>query len=288
MNASLLVGIYPYIIKLLPAASAETRQSLVAIWTHIIAFDHSCRVDLVKDKHHSSFISWLRTDSSLSVLHRCMASFVLCEICNSFREGQQVCLNSGLHKTIYQLISQPDVLSSAELKKWIVLCVGKLCEDFVLAKYIFVSEVGHLQFHQILVDQCAMVRAAAVSSLGELFGASQGNFTGNSTPNASQPFPSPLRGGLGAGLMPPPANIPGLRHIQSQGALGPAAKPYLNPEDGARPASTGSLSRISNSAAVEQLEIRRSELQLSLHILDRLNDGSAVVRREAVVALSKV
>lgn len=320
MNSALLVGIYPYIIKLLPAASAETRQSLVAIWTYIIAFDHTCRVDLVKDKHHANFISWLRIEI-LPISHRCMSAFVICEICNSFREGQQVCLNSGLHKTINQLITLSDVLASPILKRWVALCLGKLCEDFVLAKYMFMSEVGHLQFHQLLIDSCPLVRAAVVSSLGEIFGASQGNLTqGNNaaTSTSSLPMNPPVgvrqSSGFGSGFgipfnaeghttgvppLPLPSIMTGGLQMSSPNAIGAlriSALPLMGVVGNQDYYSGGGIpaplspgkSAYSNRAAVEQLELRRSELQLALHILDRLNDGSAMVRREAVVALSKV
>lgn len=255
------------------------------------------------------------------MMHRCMSAFVLCEICNSFREGQQVCLNSGLHKTINQLITQPDVLASSMLKRWVSLCLGKLCEDFVLAKYMFMSEVGHLQFHQLLVDPCPLVRAAVVSSLGELFGASQGNLTqginSTATPTYhgnSSALPMKQNSGLGSGMgmppplsadnypfgmtrlpspgiigtnssgrMPPPVPLTALRSMGSLGAQGTTSNPDCqNPSPGSPLKATHI-----NRAAVEQLELRRSELQLALHILDRLNDGSAMVRREAVIALSK-
>lgn len=227
------------------------------------------------------------------------------------------------------------------LKRWVALCLGKLCEDFVLAKYMFISEVGHLQFHQVLVDPCPLVRAAVVSSLGELFGASQGNLTQSNQPPRLSPFqgggfnmlppmvgegppltpqtpmgmpmppfpPSGMLGGGGLaitprapGAMPPPSALGGgLRSTPSFGSLGGGATPSMY--DGNSMAPGGSISGpvpvpaaaptparepYADRAAVEQLELRRSELQLALHILDRLNDGSAMVRREAVVALSKV
>lgn len=233
-----------------------------------------------------------------------------------------MCLNSALHKTINQLISQADVLSSSMLKRWVSLCLGKLCEDFVLAKYMFMSEVGHLQFHQLLVDQCPLVRAAVVSSLGELFGASQGNLTQGNNSSASTPFRHPgirQSGGIGSGMggptmvpplssdgqplsmlnlppafgggggsmLPPPAPSGGLYPSPSMTPIGGPATPS-NSDFCTAPTPGATRAPYANRAAVEQLELRRSELQLALHILDRLNDGSAMVRREAAVALSKV
>ena len=52
-------GIFPYVLKLLQSPAPELRQVLVAIWSSILNFDPSCKVDLVKDDAHSHFITHL-------------------------------------------------------------------------------------------------------------------------------------------------------------------------------------------------------------------------------------
>ncbi len=216
-----------------------------------------------------------------------MAAFILCEICNNHREGQQLCLNAGLHKKLSSLLCQREVLTSAVLKKWIVLCLGKLCEDFVLAKYMCVSEVGYSCFQPLLCDVNPDVRMAAVSTTGELFGASQGNLI------QSQPSTTTAFNSFG---MPPPAGVPSWNSTQASIGINRQAS-----VDRSMPASTTNRSNgfglnpfdssrgsNSNGTAHEQLELRQSELQLAMLNLDRLSDGNATVRREAVVALSKV
>jgi hypothetical protein len=47
VNLSLSLGIFPYVMKLLQ--SPEYKSLLVSIWASILAFDPSCRVDLLKD-----------------------------------------------------------------------------------------------------------------------------------------------------------------------------------------------------------------------------------------------
>jgi len=49
VNLSLCVGIFPYVLKLLQSPAPELRRPLVAIWACILAFDPSCKQDLVKD-----------------------------------------------------------------------------------------------------------------------------------------------------------------------------------------------------------------------------------------------
>lgn len=198
VNLSLIVGIYPYILKLLPGQAEDSRHILISIWSSIIGFDISCREQLVREKSQTYFIqvvprhvtsrhitSHLGSSHILFILqflgskdathvHLCMAAFVLAEICNGYREGQQTCLEMGLHRVctsaISSIISQAREGSSADeqrqyssLKVWICLCLGKLCEDFLWAKYLCITEAGHTQLYPLLVDPNPNVRAAAVS-----------------------------------------------------------------------------------------------------------------------------
>ena len=54
VNLALLVGIFPYILKLLQSPAQEIRRVLVCIWAAIIGFDPSCRVELIRDKSQVS------------------------------------------------------------------------------------------------------------------------------------------------------------------------------------------------------------------------------------------
>ena len=44
VDLALSVGIFPYVLKLLQTSSAELRDTLVFIWTKILALDRSCQV----------------------------------------------------------------------------------------------------------------------------------------------------------------------------------------------------------------------------------------------------
>ena len=100
MNLSLVVGIFPYVLKLLQSPAGEVRQLLVSIWASILGFDPSCRQELVRDKMQGYFIQYiLAKDKDMPPAQRCMAAFVLAEICNGYREGQHSCLQQGLHRT---------------------------------------------------------------------------------------------------------------------------------------------------------------------------------------------
>jgi len=85
VNLALLVGIFPYILKLLTGLGSEdSKHILVSIWASIIGFDISCREQLVKEKSQTYFIQFL-SFADMSIQHRTMAAFVLAEICNEYR-----------------------------------------------------------------------------------------------------------------------------------------------------------------------------------------------------------
>jgi hypothetical protein len=100
VNLSLVVGIFPYVLKLLQSPAGEVRQLLVSIWASILGFDPSCRQELVRDKMQGYFIQYLQAkDRDMPAAQRCMAAFVLAEICNGYKDGQHSCLLQGLHRT---------------------------------------------------------------------------------------------------------------------------------------------------------------------------------------------
>ena len=103
VNFALLVGIFPYILKLLQSPAADIRNVLVGIWGSILGFDPSVRQELIRDKSHSYFVSFLLSRENPPA-HRCMSAFILAEVCNSYREGQQTCLQQGLHRSCSSIL----------------------------------------------------------------------------------------------------------------------------------------------------------------------------------------
>lgn len=216
--------------------------------------------------------------------HRCMAAFTLAEICNGSTEGRQLCLQQGLHRSCSQLLTQADVMQHSDLKKWVCLCLSKLCEDFLWAKFVCLTETGHPQLYPLLLDCDPQVRAAAVLALGEMFGASSRLFDENS-PEYGQ-----VRGQIvqeGAAYQRPQSHA-------SQAWSASQASPYQQQGYGGFPSSEsfGGGSSVSESSgglvfndkAKQLIEI---ELMLAVQLLDSCADGSVMVRREAIIALSK-
>lgn len=139
------MGIFPYVLKLLQTTAVDLRQTLVFIWTKIMAWDANIQVqsDLTKDGGHLYFIKHLESqDASVAPESKAQAAFVLAAICNGHPKGQLLCAQSGLLQVcISQLPGTLAALAAAEqedpakartlalLVKWLVLCAGKLCED---------------------------------------------------------------------------------------------------------------------------------------------------------------
>jgi hypothetical protein len=242
VNLSLLVGIFPYVLKLLQSPTTEIRQVLVCVWACIIGFDSTCRMELVRDKNQSYFMQYL-TGAENPAPQRCAAAFVLAELCNNYRDGQQAALQQGLQRSCVQILSQPEVQQSPMLKRWVCLCIFKFCEDFGWSKYVCIAENGHAQLYPLLEDPDPTVRASAVLALGEMFGASD------------------------------PGNLAADGGMNNPGAGGNGS-----------PFGAGSES----AGGTEQLQtLRESEQELAIQILESCTDGSVIVRKEALIALSK-
>ena len=257
VNLSLLVGICPYISKLLQRPSADIRQVLVSIWSHVIGFDPQVRVDLIRDKGHGNFIQFL-VSKDMPVGQRCKSAFILSELCADYQEGQQACYQQGLYRACLSVLSPPQSMTAtAPLKRSVCLCIFKLLEGFTLAKYQCLTEsveMGYMQLYPLMTDGDYVVRAAVVLALGELFGAS------NYSPSASSP------------LSPTPAD--------------PSKPNYPNYAINMQ-SSIGASSSRDSDVRRRNLEVRQHELQLALQVLETCADGSALVRKEAVIALSK-
>lgn len=257
IKLSLILGIFPYILKLLQNPADDIKQTLISIWATVVGFDSSCRQELVREKSQICFVQCI-TSKTVSVDHRSLAAFVLAEVCNGYKEGQASCLQLGLHRSCTSIIGQPEVVNCSILKLWTCLCLFKLCEDFLWAKYLCVTEAGHAQVYPLLIDQDPTVRTAAVLALGELFGASALAIANNSNTGGSTPGSTTS------------SNVRQMRaSISSTGSS----------DDSQRQFGSNSLS--------EEKDLREEELQLALQILECCTDGSVMVRLEAIYALSK-
>ena len=58
VDLALSVGIFPYVLKLLQTTATDLRETLVFIWTKILALDKSCQVNSCS--RSPAVASWLR------------------------------------------------------------------------------------------------------------------------------------------------------------------------------------------------------------------------------------
>jgi hypothetical protein len=267
ISATLLVGIFPYILRLLQSTTNDIRQVLVAIWAHIIGYDASCRQDLIRDKYPGYFIQFISM-KEYNPMHRCLAVFILTVMCSHNRDGQTMCLQQNLHRSCTMLLSQPENHPCIPFMKWTALCLSKIIEDFVWAKYLLITEGSHTQLYSLLTHDDPTLRAIAVLTLGEVFGAS----------NLSKLAPSTSSYGMNT----LGASISSFGNMSLNAVPSSALPPATSH---ARSYSDMSISSV--ESVVDPRELREAELQLALQLLESCTDGCVAVRYEAIIALSK-
>ncbi|XP_010553141.1 PREDICTED: regulatory-associated protein of TOR 1 isoform X2 [Tarenaya hassleriana] len=170
VDLALSVGIFPYVLKLLPTTTNELRQILVFIWTKILALDKSCQVDLVKDGGHAYFIRFLDSSGAFPE-QRAMAAFVLAVIVDGHRRGQEACLEANLISVCLGHLEAPrpnDPSLEPLFVQWICLCLGKLWEDFAEAQIMGREANSVARLAPLLSEPQPEVRAAAVFALSTL------------------------------------------------------------------------------------------------------------------------
>jgi regulator-associated protein of mTOR len=165
VKLSLLVGITPYIIRLITNATddSNSKQILVSIWALIIGYDSLFKNELVREKAPKFFIVNMAS-VEMPASHRCLSAFVLSEICNDCYEGKQMCLQMEVHRVCESVLNSIASGSSdipSCLKIWTCLCISKLCEDFSLAKYVCLKEKINEKLYPLLSDTNPKVRSSA-------------------------------------------------------------------------------------------------------------------------------
>ncbi len=185
VDLALSVGIFPYVLKLLQTTAADLRRALVFIWAKIMAWDANAQVrgDLVKDGGHVYFIRHLESaDAGVGPESRAQAAFVLAAVCDGHRKGQLLCAQAGLLQACAAQL--PAALAAGDeaaaagdaagarglalLVRWLLLCVGKMCEDAPEVAAMALREGVPDRLLSLLGAADAEVRAAATFALGAL------------------------------------------------------------------------------------------------------------------------
>ncbi|KAJ1545750.1 hypothetical protein HK405_007690, partial [Cladochytrium tenue] len=175
VNLALLVGIFPYVLKLLQSPAAELKPVLVFIWAKILAVDQSCQTDLLKDSGFTYFINILTSINAGPAIpniseHRAMCAFILSVFCHNYRAGQDACLKNDLLPSLILHLEDQDPL----LRQWVCIGLGKFWEGFPEAKIACFKEGVNGKLIALLNDPVAEVRAAAMFAMGTLIHDTQG------------------------------------------------------------------------------------------------------------------
>jgi regulator-associated protein of mTOR len=165
INMSLSVGIFPYVLKLLQCSSSDLKKILVFIWAKIISFDKSCQQDLVKDAGHTYFVNVLQSKPDDPDL-KALCCFVLSQIMSEHPPGQEACFQfPGLLPVLCSQLTDPSPL----VRKWSLLTICKLIEDFDDAKEYAIQEGVHEKIYDLLADSVPDVRQSAIFCLASFF-----------------------------------------------------------------------------------------------------------------------
>ena len=166
VHLALSIGIFPYVVKLLQAASIELKPVMVFIWARIMAVDSSVQVDLLKDNGIHYFISIMNPSSELPVAnaseHRAMCSFIVATFCKEYPQGQTVCLLPELFNACLHNMNDPE---NPLLRQWSCLCLSMLWCNYSDAKWQGIRNEAHIKLCDVVMDPVPEVRAAMLHAL---------------------------------------------------------------------------------------------------------------------------
>lgn len=184
----LTIGIFPYISRLLQAAGQDLRPVLIFIWARILAVDPTVQTDLYNTQGYKYFstVLGMKDDGVLpnSSEHKAMCSFILSAISRDFPHGQAACWSEQVFDKCYDRLDEPDFL----LRQWLALCIAQMWDANDEFKVYGVDRGTQDKLIEMLSDDSAEVRSAALYALGTFMGA-----TGSADANK--------QGGRGSGTM---------------------------------------------------------------------------------------
>jgi WD40 repeat protein len=186
VNMSLSLGIFPYVMKLLQPQ--EHKSVLISIWASILAFDPTCRADILKDgalHHFVKHLTWglnpTAPSSADAAWERTLAAFILSIVFHEYPAGQAEGIRLNVHGSASALLnsyenSEQSQDSTAELhhpaqfRLWVCICVANLVRDNLAAQVEACNAGLQTRLAARLNDNQPNVRAAACYGLGSLVG----------------------------------------------------------------------------------------------------------------------
>ncbi|KAK5269146.1 Target of rapamycin complex 1 subunit kog1 [Exophiala xenobiotica] len=171
VHLALSIGIFPYVVKLLQAASLELKPVMVFIWARIMAVDYTVQSDLLKDNGIHYFISIMNPRSDIPVgnasEHRAMCAFIVATFCKRYPPGQTVCLLPELFNACLLNMAEPE---NPLLRQWSCLCLSMLWCDYADAKWMGIRCMAHARLCELSLDPVPEVRAVMLHALTNFLG----------------------------------------------------------------------------------------------------------------------
>ena len=171
----LTIGIFPYISRLLQAASADLRPVLIFIWARIIAVDPSCQVELLTNQGYRYFAQILAPADEQphpaipnSSEHKAMCAFILSAIARDYPQGQNASWSARVFDACFDRLNDEDFL----LRQWSALCIAQIWDANDEVKTYGVDRGTQDKLIALLSDDSPEVRSAALYALGTFLGAS--------------------------------------------------------------------------------------------------------------------
>jgi WD40 repeat protein len=182
VNMALSLGIFPYVMKLLQ--SPEYKCLLVSIWASILAFDPSCRIDILKDgvmHHFVQHLMWglnnMNVDVETAAKERALAAFVLAVVTQEYPAGQAEAIRLNLHGSCCALLSSyeqgehahdesVEMHLPAHFRLWLCICLGNMVRDNPTTQMEAYTVGVHQRLTVRLKDKNPDVRAAVCYAFG--------------------------------------------------------------------------------------------------------------------------
>jgi len=180
--------------------SPEYKSYLVSIWASILAFDSSCRSDLLKDGAYQHFVHHLTSglapgeglrEAAVAARERTLAAYILANACFAYPAGQVECARLNLHGHCCALLSKYRQLRAtetaskqelvesqfpAEFRTWVVLCLASMVTGSSHLQLEAYTSGVHDQLANLMTDNSPKVREAVCLAFAGLIGSEQHTF----------------------------------------------------------------------------------------------------------------
>ncbi|CEM03489.1 unnamed protein product [Vitrella brassicaformis CCMP3155] len=179
VRCALIVGLVPYLTQLLsrPAVPTDVRELIILLWSKFLAYDPSCRKEVLQAGLHRHFINYIA--EGRSPVHRAFACICIAILCRDYplpesdddvptaRGAQLVVVNEGgLQACAAVLSHRADPL--AFLRRSAALAMAEMCRNFPEAQERVLASGWHTRLLEGLDDHRPEVRACFVCAVASL------------------------------------------------------------------------------------------------------------------------